>query len=434
MAKFLIANMPITGHVNPFIPIAHKLVEHGHEVWWYTGKHFQKKIEAAGATYAPMKAAPDFDDRNPDATFPGRKGLKGVAGLKYDFKHLFLDSAVGQNQDLTEILSDFPADVILSEIIFFGSTLLAPRNAPARAGIGIVPLGLSSQDTAPFGPGLPPNASPIGRIRNRFLNLIIHKIVFGEVQSYANNLRKKFDLPSLQDFFIDAAANKFDVYLQGTTPAFEYSRSDLPAHIHFIGPLLPELQESFTPPIWWDDLKSNRPVIFVTQGTVATDYGNLMLPTIEAFAGEEVLVVAATGNPTDNLNLKEHPANLRLEQFIPYNKLLPNIDVMITNAGYGGVQFALSYGVPLVVAGQTEEKAEICARVGWSGVGINLKTESPKLQQIKRAVTTILNDSQYRHKAQQIQKNFAQYDAPKRAVELLVELAKKKGPILRDSL
>jgi len=238
MAKILIATMPITGHVNPCVSISRRLAGLGHEVRWYTGKRFEQKVQATGAEYSPMKAAPDFDERNPDATFRGRKGLKGVAGLRFDFKHLFLDSAVGQHQDLTEILSKFPADVILSEILFFGSTILSPRNFPARAGIGIFPLGLTSKDTAPFGPGLPPNASAIGQIRNKILNLITHKIIFGEVQSYADNLRAKFSLPPLQDFFLDAAANMFDVYLQGTTPAFEYPRSDLPGHIHFIGPLL----------------------------------------------------------------------------------------------------------------------------------------------------------------------------------------------------
>ncbi len=426
MAKFLIATMPITGHVNPCVSISRRLAGLGHEVRWYTGKRFEQKVLATGAEYSPMKAAPDFDERDPDATFPGRKGLKGVAGLRFDFKHLFLDSAVGQHQDLTEILSEFPTDVILSEILFFGSTLLAPRNVPARAGIGIVPLGLTSRDTAPFGPGLPPNATLIGRIRNRLLNLMTHKFIFGNVQSYANNLRAKLDLPPLQDFFFDAAANMFDIYLQGTTPVFEYPRSDLPSGIHFIGPLLPEPQESFTLPAWWDDFKSNRPVIVVTQGTIATDYSNLILPTIEAFAEEDVLLVATTGNPTDNLNLEKRPANLRLEQFIPYHELLPYVDVMITNGGYGGVQFALSYGVPLVVAGQTEEKAEICARVNWSGVGINLQTESPKLQQIKQAVTKVLTDGQYKNKAQQIQKDFARYDATTKATELLEELAGKK--------
>ena len=36
---------------------------------------------------------------------------------------------------------------------------------------------------------------------------------------------------------------------------------------------------------------------------------------------------------------------------------------MVTNGGYGGVQLALAHGVPLVVAGNTEEKGEIAARV-----------------------------------------------------------------------
>ena len=36
---------------------------------------------------------------------------------------------------------------------------------------------------------------------------------------------------------------------------------------------------------------------------------------------------------------------------------------MLTNGGYGGVQYALAHGVPLVVAGDTEDKPEVAARV-----------------------------------------------------------------------
>ena len=55
MSKFLIGTMPITGHVIPLLPVARKLVERGHEVWWYAGKKFQAKIETTGARYVPMK-------------------------------------------------------------------------------------------------------------------------------------------------------------------------------------------------------------------------------------------------------------------------------------------------------------------------------------------------------------------------------------------
>ena len=50
---------------------------------------------------------------------------------------------------------------------------------------------------------------------------------------------------------------------------------------------------------------------------------------------------------------------------------------MVTNGGYGAVQRALTTGVPLVVAGDTEDKPEVAARVEWFGVGVNLRTGVP---------------------------------------------------------
>jgi len=38
---------------------------------------------------------------------------------------------------------------------------------------------------------------------------------------------------------------------------------------------------------------------------------------------------------------------------------------------------AMSFGVPLVSAGLTEDKADVNVRVGWSEVGINLETDKP---------------------------------------------------------
>src|SRR5689334_3743480 len=114
MARFLIGTIPTTGDSSPGFPIARELVARGHEVWWYTGKQLQSRVEATGARYIPMKSAPDFDERHIDKTFPGRARLKGLAQLKWDIKHVFSDSAIGQVQDYTEILGEFPADVLLS--------------------------------------------------------------------------------------------------------------------------------------------------------------------------------------------------------------------------------------------------------------------------------------------------------------------------------
>ncbi len=86
-------------------------------------------------------------------------------------------------------------------------------------------------------------------------------------------------------------------------------------------------------------------------------------------------------------------------------------------------------GVPLVVAGQTEDKPEVCARVEWSGVGINLKTNKPTPRQIKDAVKKIRCSSHYRQKAQHFQAEMARYDAPTLSATLLEQLAAIKQPV-----
>src|SRR3954463_9150561 len=100
MARFLMATMPMVGHVNPGLPIARRLVARGHEVRWYTGRRFQERIEATGARFAPKRAARDYDDRDLNAAFPERKKLSGINGLRHDLKHVFIDPIPGQMADL----------------------------------------------------------------------------------------------------------------------------------------------------------------------------------------------------------------------------------------------------------------------------------------------------------------------------------------------
>jgi UDP:flavonoid glycosyltransferase YjiC (YdhE family) len=479
MARFLICTMPVTGHVNPGLPIARALVERGHAVAWYTGRRFRAAIEATGAQFAPIEAAVDPDDISPEARFPERAQLSGLAGFKFDLKHLFLDDVPGQVADLRRILRDFPADVLLADTGFVGAGALHELGGPPYAIYGITALTLGSRDTAPFGLALPPNASPLGRLRNRALAALFQHVIFRDVAAYANGVRRKLGLPPLQRSVLDGLSPF--LYLQSSTSAFEYPRSDLPPQVHFIGPLLPAPPHDFAPPAWWDDLGGDRPVVLVNQGTVANDPGDLIVPALRALAGEGVLVIATTGGasadhiarecssasdaeqqfaaetrvvlhaglpsglapvyvvpmPTrprsiENPRPDALPANARIEPFIPFGALLPHVDVMITNGGYGGVQFALAHGVPLIVAGATEEKPEIAARVAWSGAGINLKTKTPTSEQVRAAVHAVLTDLRYHQKARRIQDDYARHNAPEAAAVLLERLAATGQPVLRE--
>jgi UDP:flavonoid glycosyltransferase YjiC (YdhE family) len=70
----------------------------------------------------------------------------------------------------------------------------------------------------------------------------------------------------------------------------------------------------------------------------------------------------------------------------------------------------MSFGVPLVCAGLTEDKADVNARVGWSEIGINLETNTPTPQMLHDAVRTVLDTDRYRRRASLMAQEFARID------------------------
>jgi MGT family glycosyltransferase len=431
MARILIGTAPIIGHVNPFVPLARALVARGHEVRWTTSATFREPIEATGVRFVPSEHARDFKEFRREDFVVGGEKLQGVAALKVDIKHGFIDNAPRQLRDLQTITRDFQPNLILGDPGFIGGLFYAELTGMPFAALNVLPLGLSSRDTAPNGLGLPPDASPLGRLRNRALNWAVEHVIFRDVQQHWNQVRAGLALPPT-GWLMDVAKS-VSLYMQPSAPGFEYPRSDLPANVHFIGMLPAQAPQGWTPPAWWGDMDSSTPIVHITQGTVANASPELIVPSLEGLADEDVLVVVSTGGrPVEALGLGKLPANARIASFISYPDLLPRTAAMVTNGGYGGVQMALSHGVPLVVAGTTEDKPEVAARVAWSGAGINLKTAAPTPAQVRDAVRALLDGQRYRTGAQALQAEYARYDAIALGVELLERLAATGRPVLRN--
>jgi MGT family glycosyltransferase len=428
MSSFLFATQPITGHVLPALQIVRALADRGHDVRWYVGKKFRAQAEAAGAEFVPYDRAYDYDDDDYDAAFPGRSDLKGLDQIRFDFINLFAKQAEPQHRDLEAALRDRPADVTVADPSVFATSTVNERGGPPFAVYNITCLGIGGREVAPFGLGLMPSGSPAGRLRNRALEFLAPNVVFRKV---TQEIRRQTEL-------IGVAPRKFDgvllspyLFLQPTAESFEYRRSDLPPQVHFIGALLPEAPTGFQPPAWWSEVvDKRRPVVLVTQGTVATNAHELVAPALRGLAGEDVLVIAA-GVTEATLGMDPLPANARIERFVPFKPLMPMVDVYVTNGGFGGVQYALSNGVPVVAAGKTEDKPEIGNRISYSGCGVNLRTSTPSPEQVAGAVRKILTDPRYRDKARVIQAELAQKDAPTEAASLLERLAETRAPVLR---
>ncbi|HLM07685.1 MAG TPA: nucleotide disphospho-sugar-binding domain-containing protein [Blastococcus sp.] len=428
MSRILFTTMPMAGHLRPGLPIAKELLAAGHEVAWYSGAKYAPLVERLGAQFFRMSPELDFDDARVDDQVDGGIDKPGLRTLKRAILDLFIAPIPDWAAEIDGVIDTFRPDVVVAEQGFMAGPVAAERRGIPRVVFNVSPLGISSVDAAPFGTGLMPSSSPLGRLRNRALNWAIRSVVFAECQRAAEQVRERLGLPRLDGYFMDWGAAVSARYLCPSIPEFEYSRSDLPGTVEFVGPFLPEGIDDFPPPDWWADLldarAAGRPVVLVTQGTIATDPANLVLPAVEGLVESEAFVVATTvGFDADEvLPPATRPANVRLTPFVPFTELLPLVDVMVTNGGYGGVQMALAHGVPLVVAGLTEDKMEVSTRVTWSGTGVALRIDTPTARQVREGVDAVLAVPAYRDQARELQAAYAGYSGARRAAESILEV------------
>ena len=317
--------------------------------------------------------------------------------MAFDIEHVFVRPSRAQYDAVMAAHRAECADAVITDPAFGGGAFVlghARSERPAVVVAGVLPMSLASRDVAPYGMGLAPlRVGPLNRARNRLLGTLAAKVL-GRANAIADELFAAVHGRPIGYPVLDWPRHA-DALIQGTVAEFEYPRSDAPPTVHFAGPI--SASGSAAPrPEWWADLDGTRPVVHVTQGTIANkDLTQLIGPALEALASDDVLVVVTTGGRPLS-DLPPLPANARAAVYLNYDELLPLTDVFVTNGGYGGVQYALRYGVPLVVTGGKEDKPEVGARVAWSGVGRRLRPERPTPAALRRDVRRVLGDPSYR--------------------------------------
>jgi UDP:flavonoid glycosyltransferase YjiC (YdhE family) len=130
-------------------------------------------------------------------------------------------------------------------------------------------------------------------------------------------------------------------------------------------------------------------------------------------------IIVTTGGQSPESIPVAIPSNARITSFLPYAQIMPEIDLLITNGGYGTVNMAISHGIPIISAGLTEDKEEVSAHVQWSGAGIDLRTNQASPEAIRYAVDEIFIQPSYRERAQQLSHEFASHDVEAELLSLI---------------
>lgn len=425
MVSIVVAAPPITGETLPLLQLAHGLVRRGHEVTAVVGSRYAREVAGTGARHVPLTGAADFDDRRIDEVFPERRGLApGPEQLNHTFSRFSGDGIPESHRILQRLLAEDPDRVLVADSVFLGAWPVA-LGAPGRRfrrwiGVGCNPLGVPSADTTPYGP-VPPGPDGDAAAANLAANRDIQRALEPSrrhIEGIVRDLGAAGEVPA----FMAGIVTLPDVFCALTVPELEFERSDAPSTLRFVGPLPVARPSSWREPSWWGELDRDVPVVVVTQGTLDNgDLTELVRPTLDALAGEDLLVVAALGRDVADLP-GTVPDDAHIEPFVPFDALLPRVDVLVTNGGFGGTQLALASGTPVVLAGTTEDKPLVAARVTAHGLGVDLATATPSPDQVRDAVRAVLADRAMHARVEAIAQAYRRYDAVEAIADLVEDL------------
>lgn len=450
----LILSHALTGHITPMLSVAGALLSRGWDVGFLGPTTHRAKIGSAGCEFFPLRGKADIDDSLGTPTALG-DGVDGhvpphMRRILSDTRVQCYDTIPDQWDCIKEVLSALHARdadrqvlVICEAFVHgilplkYGAALPPGIPEPKTICVSVTPPMIRTRLQPPFYSALPYDPSPAGEARAAELWEEWGGGVGAEMESYLDVkvMRAGGTRRTKQLFLEGVNYTCHDSILQFGLESFEYPRDDWPAgRFHFIGLPPPKgrrgVSEAEVRDLpWWEGFVANAElpgrdpnrskVVIVTQGTVEADATELIVPTLQAatrLAQEESLklflvVILGVRNASLPPSVCTVPPNVGVVDYLRYGAVLPYADVWVHNGGYGAVSQGIAEGVPMIVAGEGQDKAENARRVAWSGIGLDLKTARPTAEQVANSILEVLRDgSQYRDKVNDMQSQLKLYN------------------------
>ncbi|HTA13517.1 MAG TPA: glycosyltransferase [Solirubrobacteraceae bacterium] len=357
MTRILVYTSPARGHLYPIAPIMLELQRRGHQVALRTLASQVELMRGLGIDAAPISERVEGIELN---DYRGRsQPAKGIRALT-----TFAARAKREVPDLAAAIETERPDALLIDCMTWGAASVTEASGLPWAQFVPYPLPMPSRDAPPFGPGLRPARGPVGRLRDRAMRPFAAAMFDRTALESLNAIRLELGVPALLNGSDVFALAPLVLYL--TSEPFEYPRSDWPGAVRMVGPCA--WDPPAAPPVWLAQVE--RPLVVVSTSSERQEDRRLVTTALEAFAGEEVEVVATL--PADGAQGIEVPSNAHVERFLAHGPLLAKAACAITHGGAGVTQKALAAGVPVCVVPFGRDQHEVARRVEVAGAGSRL--------------------------------------------------------------
>jgi len=191
----------------------------------------------------------------------------------------------------------------------------------------------------------------------------------------------------------------------------------------FVGPSILPRHEA--PDFPFDQLSSERPLLYISLGSIFTNQPEFYKQCFAAFADQPWQVVLSIGKHIDPTTLGPVPVNFLLSPYVPQLDILPRTRLFVTHAGTNSVMESMYFGVPMVLIPQQPEQQMHAQRVVDLGLGVMLDKGSVTASTLRDAVERVAHDEAYRERVQQMKQITREAGGYQRAVDAIMQFTEE---------
>jgi MGT family glycosyltransferase len=401
MSKVLFMNGPAEGHINPTLALVEELIRRGEKVTYFTTDEYREKIKNTGAEFRPYKNF--MKVINPDSVHKNVFGLleimakscklvipevlESIKGECYDY--VIHDSMFGCGNQMAQI---FKIPAVCSCTTFAMSRRLKPLQKRSKF-----------------------------KMLRMMLEGVPHIVGYHRI---TNEMKKNYKIKKkcMFDTFFNSGALNI-VY---TSKYFQPDAEMFDDSYKFIGPSIIERKEQKEFP--FEKLR-NKPVIFISLGTINNNHSGFYKMCFEAFRYVEAQVVMSVGKRTSITGLSLAPENFIIMRYVPQVEILKHTAVFITHGGMNSTSEALYYGVPLVVIPMASDQFMVANQVRKLGAGEVMDKEALTAKGLRDTTAIVMQNKSYKEGSLKIAASFKEAGGYKKAVDEIFHFKKSMNII-----
>ena len=352
MTKILFINLPYYGHVIPTIGLVQELIKKGAEVTYLMPFDWEDKIAESGARFL---------------------GYQNHRQLSEQIKNAYATAE--------RVVEQF--DLIIYEQFFFLGKHLGEQYHKPVVRIFTAPVtnaALMEEFISAKGP----------------LSIFRHKWI---ARAFTKDIVK--GIPMKTDNWLDEIIyNPPKWNLVYTLREYQpYEKEFSEEQYKFLGPSIYNRKEEA-----FDFEKGDRPVVYISLGTVLKGATSFFQTCIEAFRNEDVDVIISVGQKFAMKKLRNIPSNIHIYKHVPQLRVLQIADVFVTHGGMNSVSEALVSGTPMVVIPFVSDQPVNARCVEQLGVGKQLSYKTVNKETLKCMVKSVLADGEIMDSIEKVQR------------------------------